>query len=201
MSRGSRGQDASRAPNGRGLSRPASVSRRPYLLRVNALTRQAIGEVFAAWAAVSAPWKAEALANDDVSDMCILATGACASVMQAELGLDVEALPVDLYAWDEDASEYEPKVEHPVGSTAVQDGGYVGHVVAIVQEGGGRYIVDAELEVVAPFNGIVAVGEADGQRYMYLARAEHQEFSETNAWAKRGQAAAALSSALSADPR
>lgn len=163
-------------------------------------TREAIDRIFAAWADVSAPWKAEAVANEDVSDMCILATGVCASVMQAELGLDVEILPVDLYAWDEEASEYEARVEHPDRSSAVQDGAYMGHVVAVVSEGGHEFIVDAELGLVAPFNGQIAT-EADGQRYMYRPRAEHKEFSETNAWAKRGDAAAALSSAMSAEPR
>ena len=168
----------------------------PYVLNVDAATHEAINKVFAAWAAASAPWKAEAVANDDVSDMCILATGACAYVMQAEFGLEVEVLPVDLYAWDEEGSEFVTMVEHPEGSTAVGDDEYIGHVVATVNENGARYIVDAELEVVAPFNGLVATGEAHGQRYMYRPRAEHREFSETNAWEKRGQAAAAVSAAL-----
>ena len=160
-------------------------------------TREVIDTVMAAWAIASAPWKAEAVARDDVSDMCILATRACASVMQADFGLNVAVLPVDLYAWNEDTSEYEPKVEHPEGSTAVRDGAYVGHVVAIVQEDDRQCIVDAELGIVAPFNNQLAVGEVEGQRYLYRPRAEHADFSNTDAWTKRHQAAAALRSALS----
>ncbi len=63
---------------------------------MDSLTGEAIGKVFAAWPTVSRPWKDEAAVNHEVSDMCILATGACARVMQAELGLPVAVSAVDL---------------------------------------------------------------------------------------------------------
>lgn len=167
---------------------------------MNDLTHEAIGKVVAAWASVSAPWKAEAEARDDVSEMCILATGACAAVLQAEFGLEVSVLAVDLYALTDESGEFEPLVEHPDGSTAIQDGGYLGHVVAVVKEEGQSYIVDAELGIIARFNDQVAQGEVDGQQYMYRARGEHREFSETDAWVKRDGAAAQVSVALGTDP-
>lgn len=168
----------------------------PYPLCVDDLTRGAVDRVLDAWARVSAPWKARAEAQDEVSEMCILATGACASVLQEEFGLTVSVLPVDLYAWNEQSEEFEPRVEHPDGSSAVQGDSYVGHVVAVVEDGARSYIVDAELEVVAPFNGRLAKAEVGGQRYMYRPRTEHQQFSTTNAWEMRTRAAAHVSSAL-----
>lgn len=128
--------------------------------------------------------------------MCILATGACASVLSQEFGLDVAVLAVDLFARNEKTAEYEPIVEHPEGANAIQAGVYVGHVVIVVKDDR-SFIVDAEVGVVAPFNGTLAKGEADGCSYMFRARAEHREFTETEAWSRRGAAAAAVNEQLS----
>jgi len=164
---------------------------------MNDAVRAAVLGIFDAWHAVAAPWRAEAIANCAVSDMCILASGACGTILQGEFGFDSGVMGVDLYEWNAGLDTFDAKVEHPVDGSAIQASGYLGHVVATIKVDAKQYIVDAELRVIAPYTGKISVGESgSGTKYMFIRQADHTEFQQTDAWATRNQAAAALKAAL-----
>lgn len=167
------------------------------MVEMSAEAAQAVDLVRKAWPATRARLDGLGVLSRTVPNNCILATATALAVLQAEYGVVVGSLACDLYSKDSETREYTPTVVHPDSGSPVEGDGYNGHVVAVIEDGGSKFLFDAELDVVAPMpTGTVFAKSADGAEYMYLAKPDQAEYRNSQAWDRYRQAAPILVEAI-----